>query len=238
MKGKLFFIFRIIFYIFRKFNEEGMYIEATDENRHHDIWMSGIGAKDIESAAKAHEKREQESDKIGRESTFNLPTDTNDLLKLLLEYLNPGENLVGAMKRLGGKKVTRKNAKKSRANQATDPQNKEIIEKLTEIAASLLEKNYLEVYEDRYEKVKQRLIRTGALKPPENPAMSSSPEFWEFKWERSTEKIHGPFSGNMMREWYRQGYFNEQGILVRRATKDRTGDFEAATPSHKVFSNN
>ncbi len=86
-------------------------------------------------------------------------------MKNIVELLKPGENILKALRRLGGKKTSsqRKGRENKRDNTSQDEdsdlmkKNKENLLKLTEMADMLLQQGDFEIYDKTYEKLNHEI---------------------------------------------------------------------------------
>lgn len=137
------------------FDKDGMYIfDKKSEIR--DNWMDNIDWVKIKEQPKT-DKMEESSDEEEEE------IDKIPIYKEMLTLLKPGESIVKAIRRLGGKGGKTQSASqrwKKQKIEETDPQKiqeKENMLKLTGLADSLLQSGNMEVYEMTYEKITYEL---------------------------------------------------------------------------------
>ncbi|KAG9306189.1 hypothetical protein G9A89_016093 [Geosiphon pyriformis] len=184
-----------------KFDEAGNYIRnKKDPNEFHDNWLQGVSRDDIKKARIAQEKQEKEKKLKEAQQHAEEPMDRVSIWKELLTIMQPGENILEALQRLGGgsaskskdkrgKRVYKKKIVKQSENQdqviitiisdEEDPQEsqrKRVIERLTELSDRLLSlsSGQLNVYEDTWEQILRNLKKERAVSDDWMPAFSIS----------------------------------------------------------------
>lgn len=129
-----------------------------------DEWLDGVDWQKIdERAAKIEKEKEGEQFEDAPEEVDKIAT-----IKSILEILKPGETVLKALKRLGGKTQTQSSAsmrwkaKRKKTEESTEMDkgsetdksgNKELLLKLTGLADELLQAGMFSVYQDTYEKM-------------------------------------------------------------------------------------
>ncbi|KAJ3043249.1 hypothetical protein HDV00_005569 [Rhizophlyctis rosea] len=219
-------------------DESGHYIRKKDEHQMHDNWLQGVSKSDIERAKNAHERqlaRERALDALGGYDE----SDENQVWLNALRYMQPGETLFAAMKRLGGNKKTTSLAnkwkkKKAAAMEVDEPledaaaaaERRQAVEQLTALSDKLMSLGQFDFQSLTYEQIVRNLRRAellddswqpGDAVPDSRSAPTSALDtLWEYKWGEESEELFGPYTGQEMRAWNEQGFFNEGGALVRQ----------------------
>ncbi|KAF9911678.1 hypothetical protein EC991_002796 [Linnemannia zychae] len=169
-------------------DENGNFVRKLDPERFHDSWLEGLSRKEIESARRAHERKERKARMEEKEAAQNVMTET-DIYVEIVNILRPGESVVGALQRLGGgKKGGPKGAKAAKkkawqknksTDMDTDTTGKEAegepveseddakrrltIEKLTDLCDKMMAMGHFDVYEETYEQVVRKLRRADII---------------------------------------------------------------------------
>ncbi|KAG5519294.1 hypothetical protein PMAC_001919 [Pneumocystis sp. 'macacae'] len=204
-----------------RFDEHGNYIRnAPDLNSKHDIWLEGIKRSDIIKAREAMEKKEWERQQQNAEEELTL----ENMYGKLLGLLETGESVLEALQRLGGglmqkKRWTNKN-KKNLQEQIDTKKCKEMekkhreIEQITELADKLMQRGHSEIYDMTREMIAREYQKeTGNVwknlgKKEEDPK-------YEYRWE-GKDQVYGPYERHQIGDWYKQGFFTEQKIEIRK----------------------
>eukprot|EP00794_Sanderia_malayensis_P014122 gene14122-15599_t len=136
------------------FDSQGNYIANKDAEALQDEWLEGIDwskVKDNETSVAADT---EDSEPVAITQFEKLKAKRE-----ILELLKPGENILKALRRLGGKKVSPGKKGKSVPKDLTE-QDKEALQeskdnllKLTELADMLLQQGDFEVYDKTFEKL-------------------------------------------------------------------------------------
>ncbi|KAI0008465.1 hypothetical protein F4779DRAFT_586946 [Xylariaceae sp. FL0662B] len=220
-----------------RFDEAGNYVrKAVDPDAIHDRWLEGVSKKDMKKAAEAHERREAEQRQKRKDEDSAL---TSDLLKSLILRLEPGENTLEALARLGRlqtkpKKIPKwKQKKQNPTGMDTDTEKapedpeqariKDAIDAITDSADKLLGRNRPDIYDKERELLIREYTRESDepwVEPrEEEPEESgSATKMWEYRWTdgRDGADKQGPFDGPAMKAWEDAGYFGE-GVEFREA---------------------
>ncbi|KAJ9089483.1 hypothetical protein DSO57_1012602 [Entomophthora muscae] len=162
------------------FDETGNFVwKAKDKNSHHDSWLTGISKEEISKAKAARDKQlerislsEYEKNLSGVSKEKGLDLLTPDEVKLLLiNLMRPHETVLASLSRLGGQTKKRVRVNKNRAKKAeqappetseemnAEVQRKKDIDRITELAAHLLDQGHLSIYQETYES----LVRSARL---------------------------------------------------------------------------
>jgi hypothetical protein len=137
-----------------------------------------------------------------------------NLMKQLLQFMEPRESLLQVLKRLGGKKQGRKS------------EHAEEIAQVTEIADDLMGMGVITIYEDTREDIEGELIEHGLL-PRKQPPM------FQYRWQLDGETF-GPFTIETMRTWQASGYF-QAPIYVRPVRKNEDGDIKPLSENFELL---
>ncbi|KAF9100070.1 hypothetical protein BGX29_006812 [Mortierella sp. GBA35] len=168
-------------------DESGNFVRKLDPERFHDSWLEGLSRKEIESARRAHERKERQAQADEREAAMSAMTQTDIYLELV-NILRPSESVVEALQRLGGgaKKGGAKGAKankkktwqKNKSTTATamdtestaepaesedDIKRRRTIEKLTDLCDKMMAMGHFDVYEETYEQMVRNLRRADVI---------------------------------------------------------------------------
>jgi CD2 antigen cytoplasmic tail-binding protein 2 len=132
------------------FTESGVYVPKKDDSGFHDSWLNELTDQDIEKAKMYHEK----TTVVEEVESISL-----DLLYLkLFAFIKPGENALGAIKRLGQATSITPKWKKKVVKKGVGYSEDEIkvmarqLDELTSIAQKILE-NDVNVYEKSFEEI-------------------------------------------------------------------------------------
>eukprot|EP00731_Ephydatia_muelleri_P019597 Em0012g422a len=120
-----------------------------------------------------------------------------------------------------------------------------VVENLTGLADQLIADGDYSIYDETYERLKLKIQREEKAKEPVDifaeassvaeasspvepagskdsgtPSSGAAPPFsnevlWEYKWDKDSSDIHGPFSSTQMSDWVDSGYFSD-GVWVRK----------------------
>lgn len=164
-------------------DENGNFVRKLDPERFHDSWLEGLSRKEIESARRAHERKERKAEIEEKEAAASAMTET-DIYVEIVNILRPTESVVGALQRLGGGKkggarqVKKKSWQKSKASNSTDMETdaptgaaeteddvkrRQTIEKLTDLCDKMMALGHFDIYEETYEQVVRKLRRADII---------------------------------------------------------------------------
>jgi len=204
-----------------RFDDNGNYVETRNEDIN-DPWYQecleregypkvGYG-ESSSSSSKLSVKKTSTKDETKEE----LPTDLISLKKLIVTYLQDGENVLKALRRLKGKPSEKQSSTPKEANTAFDL--------LTE-AADLCLHNFS--YFNIYSETKEEILASIQNETGERMPVLS---YWEYKLTEDSEEIYGPFLTSDMLSWYTEGYFQGERVVFLR----RVGSHEPFQPSDTV----
>lgn len=171
----------------------------SKEKQEPDAWLANLDEAEMEKsigeAMKALKKKNQEegSTEIG-------PTKSEKDLKIeLLNILQRNENVLLALRRLGGKSapVAKKRGVVSKSSAEVTAMNR-----LTEIADALVGAGLTGVYNMSRE------------------AIDASMVMWEYRGLDGA--IHGPYSSQQIADWKNQGFFSASSAVMMRRVLDTT----------------
>ncbi|XP_028418105.1 CD2 antigen cytoplasmic tail-binding protein 2-like [Dendronephthya gigantea] len=145
------------------FDAAGNYFVKKDKEIR-DEWLDAVDWQKIDERAAKIEKEKND------EQFEDAPEDVDKvtIIKSILEILKPGETVLKALKRLGGKtqtqssasmrwkakrKKTDEGAEIDKSSEMDKSENKELLLKLTGLADELLQAGMFSVYQDTYEKM-------------------------------------------------------------------------------------
>lgn len=143
------------------FDSEGNYF-LKKEKEIRDDWLDSIDwGKVQEKDNKTTDEKMESSDQFEDASKIN----TAEFLQKIVAILKPGETILSAIRRLGGKtkslSASAKLKAKKQKQQASEPQdneeNKKQLLSLTELADTLLQGGDFGIYQDTYEKLQYKL---------------------------------------------------------------------------------
>ncbi|KAG0278109.1 hypothetical protein BGZ95_004704 [Linnemannia exigua] len=169
-------------------DENGNFVRKVDPERFHDSWLEGLSRKEIESARRAHERKERKARMEEKEAAQNAMTET-DIYVEIVNILQPGESVVGALQRLGGgkkggpkgaKAIKKKSWQKNKsmamdtdtttsaaaaepAESEDDIKRRHTIEKLTDLCDKMMAMGHFDIYEETYEQVVRKLRRADII---------------------------------------------------------------------------
>lgn len=143
------------------FDAEGNYIANERSEDINDEWLDSVNWKEIkdDGDVKYNKKKQENID------TF-VPSDPIKIKQQMVAIMKPGENVLKALRRLGGNKKPISSAdrwKKKKNKQAEEPedektkQNKENLLKLTGYADELLQNGEFQIYEKTFEKLEYEI---------------------------------------------------------------------------------
>ena len=111
-------------------------------------------------------------------------------------------------------------------------EHRKAIDRMTEIADTLMAQGYTDIYEELREDLQHDLESKGVVvgsasaksSAASTPAFSTTAVHWQYKWVEDGP-LFGPFTAQHMAEWQQQGYFvnpmwarkvrvNEQGTVL------------------------
>ncbi len=211
----------------------------ADENEHQDSWLLDVKKSDIKKAQKAErilsQKAKQEKMKL--ENSY---IGDGELLRQLIEILEPAQTPIEALQELNSEKSRHNKSRNNNLTQLQEDITKENARKrsvlnITEACDQLLQRGYTDIYDTERELLmRQYRKKTGhdyedparVRKRSRSPSSSkweptkqlkklniSEPnQQWEFKWEGNDE-IHGPYSAIEMDAWAKS-YFDSR-VSVR-----------------------
>ncbi|KAH3876852.1 CD2 antigen cytoplasmic tail-binding protein 2 homolog [Dreissena polymorpha] len=153
------------------FDKDGMYIFNRDKDAIKDEWMDNIDwekIKETEGSTGTGDNQESDSEEES--------IDLQNIYRKMLEFINEGETVARALRRLGGNKKTQsasqkwKTKKQKTGDTAEDLKAQEDRQKfldLTELADKVLSSGNMEVYEMTHEKIRYELkkMETGNGRP-------------------------------------------------------------------------
>lgn len=166
------------------FDAEGNYFEKKEEVIR-DEWLDSLDWVKIKEQGDKHQKDISN----GNDSIFedaDEPGDQIQAMKDILDIILPGETVLKALRRLGGKESGRSSSasarwqpksKKPKAveNEGSE-ENKQNLLKLTELADQLLQKGYFGIYQDTYEKLAHKIktMQEKQLEAEEDDALEAA----------------------------------------------------------------
>ena len=137
------------------FDDDGNYVRnESDAEDEKDAWLDDVHADARLSTAGEKLAVRKDSDNEGEETT---DADVANIKRELCAYLEPGETVLDALKRLGGASAGRGNGatKSSTSSRKTessmDAQSKIAFEKVTELSSALMGSGEYDVYDSRKE---------------------------------------------------------------------------------------
>ena len=137
------------------FDDDGNYVRnESDAEDEKDAWLDDVHADARLSTAGDKLAVRKDSDNEGEETT---DADVANIKRELCAYLEPGETVLDALKRLGGASAGRGNgATKSststgKTESSMDAQSKIAFEKVTELSSALMSNGEYDVYDSRKE---------------------------------------------------------------------------------------
>ncbi|KAF9153814.1 hypothetical protein BG015_002580 [Linnemannia schmuckeri] len=163
-------------------DENGNFVRKLDPERFHDSWLEGLSRNEIESARRAHERKEMKARMEEKEAAASAMTET-DIYVEIVNILRPSESVVEALQRLGGgkkggaKQVKKKSWQKSKTTTSTDMETdvagtaeteddlkrRQAIEKLTDLCDKMMALGHFDIYEETYEQVVRKLRRADII---------------------------------------------------------------------------
>ncbi|KAF9134868.1 hypothetical protein BGW39_005583 [Mortierella sp. 14UC] len=164
-------------------DENGNFVSKLDPERFHDSWLEGLSRKEIESARRAHERKERKALMEEKEAAQNAMTET-DIYVEIVNTLKPGESVVGGKKGgpKGAKAVKKKSWQKNKstamdtdttaptavaagepAESEDDAKRRLTIEKLTDLCDKMMAMGHFDVYEETYEQMVRKLRRADII---------------------------------------------------------------------------
>ncbi|XP_033748039.1 CD2 antigen cytoplasmic tail-binding protein 2-like [Pecten maximus] len=213
------------------FDKEGTYI-YDKKKEIQDSWMDNIDWVKVKEQplSKTYSEDDSEEEVINEESIF----------KEMLQYLNPGETIMKALKRLGGKDGKSQSASqrwkaKKQKLAVSDEQNEQNIKdkenmlKLTGLANQVMHTGNMEVYEMTYEKISYELKKFEDSKPkpvsiPEGMDDDDALDmFAESLDKEEAEKSSGTKSSN-----------SEENATSKDTAKNSTPDEKVTAPAEKT----
>ncbi|KDQ07044.1 hypothetical protein BOTBODRAFT_39096 [Botryobasidium botryosum FD-172 SS1] len=212
-----------------KFTEDGSYVRSFDPHAVHDRWMEDMDERAVKKARKNKKRMEErERAKISKEA--GEARRAEDITHELLGLLQKGETVLEALRRFGKEK-----------NQGG------AVERLTDLASSLMSLGNLDIYEEPYESLVRTVHRAGLTPPPPSSSTSNQPSDtkpasapsaqYEYRWSPSylsavghndSGEIFGPYERDAMMAWRSASYFGEGGerVQVRKVGDTAWGGWE------------
>ena len=216
----------------------GNYIADKNTDYVKDQWLDSIDWSRVdESHSKKVSRQADWDDEIEQMNDI----EKSKVVKDILSILQPGENALIALRRLGeSKKIWKKQLgdKSSHEEQEVTRKKKEQLLRLTELVDLLLQQGDFEIYSKTFEKLSFEVERDeqkfadldGDYELERAFAERGSNEsekrnrdlsvvqkvMWEYKWEDADEaQIYGPYSNSFMQNWKENGYFKD-GVFCRK----------------------
>ena len=159
------------------FDDDGNYVRnESDAEDEKDAWLDDVHADARLSTAGDKLAVRKDSDNEGEETT---DADVANIKRELCAYLEPGETVLDALKRLGGASAGRGNGatKSSTSTRKTessmDAQSKIAFEKVTELSSALMSNGEYDVYDSRKETFER------AAKVPEGYAFDEATKLYK-----------------------------------------------------------
>jgi len=127
-----------------------------------------------------------------------------------LEILQPGENTIKAIKRLGGtagsnkktsnkkgkEKIGEKGEKVEKLGNENKGKNLALLDKLSEVADKLMSKGIVNAYHETREDIEELLEKF----------RERVANMWEYKWKQEDTRVYGPYEKSQLDSWQQQGY--------------------------------
>lgn len=209
------------------FDKQGMFIFNKEEKEVKDHWLENIDWVKVKERAP-----------VTKPETETPPApelDTNECYRKILSFLQPGESVHKAIRRLGPKSSARSrdrtgaksnSATGSSGGQESENKTKEQMLSLISLADQLISSGDMDAYELTYEQLTFRLNSvqkaTASIVPNGDESRTDKKTVpdevtWELKWSDSEEaEIHGPFSNEQMIQWRDAGYFENQALVRQK----------------------
>lgn len=171
------------------FDKEGTYIFGKrDKDEVKDNWLDNIDWVKVTARPTTDQQAEEEEASGPGPSKF----DSLSCYKEILSIIHPGETILKALKRIGGKKIEtaseRWKKKKSGASTDSDSSNKEELLKLTGLADSILTNaGNMDIYQETYEGIRYKIEKQSA---PETPSAGETDMFGDIFDERTSATKH------------------------------------------------
>eukprot|EP01084_Bolivina_argentea_P068355 124433_1 len=176
-----------------------------------DAWVAGLSEADVEESigltAEAHARKCEAEAKEADSPLVELTS--QQLLSNVLQLLQPKENILGALRRLG----------KARAS------DHGTFDQLTEIADQLLQRGEVNIYEQTCEELQNNVSRTRSVAftvNSNNHTTSSditATSGVKFQYRGRDGQIHGPYPLDQMQQWATAGYFSGDNVVMMRAVR-------------------
>jgi len=231
------------------FFKDGHYVEE-DEKEERDPWLEQYDEDQIKKF-----KAKLRNNKTTNQNPWEEPEEVNteELKKTIIDILQEGETVTGALRRLGS---TKKSTKDSDSRTAEAKKN---FDDLTEASHSLLSSGSYNIYSETKEQIIESLNKeTGKNKrkiqdvfsgskrnktedsyvvgnneeedeyptapPSETTTSLYNNDLWEY---RVDGKVFGPYTTPDMKSWWSQGYFQGENIVeVRKIQQTEESIFD------------
>ena len=199
-----------------------------------DLYFKGAkeAAKKEEGVLRARERERQRREDEEEDGEGAMATDLPKVKAEIVSFLQPGETVLAALRRLAPKEEhhhhTTKHAHAHRKQTPTHTergQNKKDavgdaaflaatsrVDRLTSLASHAFSLGFLEVYEEPRENMEGTLgVKWEYKKPDADVAGGDS-------------RVYGPFTSAEMRSWASQGYFREPYVMLVRKRYEAAGE--------------
>ena len=177
------------------FDKQGTYIFGKrDKDEIKDHWLDNINWVKVNSQNQPDADKEEDMDTALEDIK---PFNPIPCYKDILTIINPGESILKALKRLGGKKMTAserwKKKKETGESSVQNNADKEKISQLTELAATILSKTgNMDVYQETFEGIRFKLQQLESATSEASSDMFG--EMFDEKTKKETDEEGEPAS--------------------------------------------
>nr|CCA20426.1 conserved hypothetical protein [Albugo laibachii Nc14] len=216
-----------------KFDKNGHFVWNKEENNiQEDAWMEGYTEEQMESARKAHLRRDIREESEESEGLLSV----QKAKELLGQLLEPGENVLNALRRLGINRPKRSSGRKRQRlkdDMKKEPlpqtqEEKRRFDLITEAAALLMAHGHVDTYSQLQEEfiqttvlietlTKERSQVQASIATIEEPSLET---MWEYKG-LGNGVIHGPYATSTILQWKQQGYFTGEKSVDMRIVRSQ-----------------
>ena len=161
------------------FDDDGTYVRNENESdEEKDAWLENVEVdREFSTAGDDGAVRKIISVDVGDDSEIS-DVDVATMKKTLCEYLNAGETVLGALRRLG--KIKTKTPESSAKTDADKADDANVFDKITELSSTLMSHGVYDVYSNDREAFERELGGTGTGRASGEEKLPEAPEGYVF----------------------------------------------------------
>ncbi|KAJ2226070.1 hypothetical protein IWW45_007613 [Coemansia sp. RSA 485] len=153
-----------------QFDAQGNFVwNKKDPQQHQDIWLQGISKTAITQARESAATRESQQTNNQRLANRWQTLSNDDIILGIINQLQPGETILNALARIGGKPKKKNNknknkwSKKNSVDAKKEAERRQGIEILTEFADQMMARGVINIYDETFEQFVRQMRVAGRI---------------------------------------------------------------------------